>query len=128
MGCSLKVLWRHTPGESARCVLCSDSHLAFDDLLSAIRPLLENDGIMVTYEEQLLGPPDDPTKAGIFLNGRALEKLLHECDRAQSLCHSTPCEPFFSDVHITRDDAGNRCISAPEILFRKAILASLEDS
>lgn len=128
MGHSLNIIWRHMPEESARCVLCSDSHLTFPDLLSAISPLLENDGIGVRFEEQLLSPSVDQTRAGIFLNGRPLEGLLHDCDRAQSLCHSSACEPFQSSVHITRDDAGHRCISAPEILFRKAILKSLEDA
>lgn len=62
-----------------------------------------------------------------MLNGRSLEDLVREADRAQFLCHSSKCQPFHSSVEITRNDKGMRCLKAPEILFRKAILSSMED-
>ena len=97
------------------------------DLLSSVRPILEHDGIPVTCEDVTLAPADSDQGIGLSLNGRSLEDLLRESDRAQFLCHSSKCQPYQSSVEVIRDQAGERCIRAPEILFRKAILLSLEE-
>lgn len=123
----LSVTWTRLPGEERPCVRCSDTGVSFSELLSSIRPLLERDGIKVTCEENTQ-PPSGTSRDGTFmLNGKNLEDLVREADRAGFLCHSSKCQPFTSSVEITRNERGERCVKAPEILFRKAILASLED-
>lgn len=125
---SLIVTWTPRPGEPHPCAICSDSGLSFLELLSSVSPLLEGDGIPVTLVENLLFPGSPTEEGGFLLNGRPLEELLRESDRAQFLCHSSRCQPYTSGVDITRDEHGIRCIRAPEILFRKAILRSLEEA
>jgi len=125
---SLIVTWIPRPGEPHPCAICSDSGLSFLELLSSVRPLLEEDSIPVTLIENLLSPGFLMEEGGFLLNGRSLEELLLESDRAQFLCHSSRCQPYVSGVNITRDERGIRCIRAPEILFRKAILLSLEEA
>ena len=123
----LSVTWPYVPGGEIPCVLCSDTGLTFPDLFSSIRPLLERDGILVSWKEIPHASSQDPGDTGFMLNGRSLEDLVREADRAQFLCHSSKCQPFHSSVEITRNDKGMRCLTAPEILFRKAILASMEE-
>jgi len=113
-------------GEPRPCAVCSDSGLSFLELLSSVKPVLERDGIAV-----ITGSTPDVQDAstddtGFMLNGRPLEDLLRECDRAQFICHSSRCQAFVPAVEIVRDEQGARCIRAPEMLFRKAILLSLE--
>lgn len=123
----LSVTWTRLPGEGKPCVLCSDTGVSFFELLSSIRPLLERDGIGVSCEEIPEPPFGIPRDGILMLNGKNLEDLVRDADRAWFLCHSSKCQPFNSSVEITRNERGERCMEAPEILFRKAILASLED-
>lgn len=123
----LSITWSQIPGGKTPCVLCSDTGRNFPDLITSIRPLLEQDGIMVSLNDIPHTSSYDPGETGFMLNGRSLEDLVREADRAQFLCHSSKCQPFLSLVEITRNEEGMRCLKAPEILFRKAILASMED-
>jgi len=123
----LFVTWTCLPGEGRPCVRCSDTGLSFFELLSSIQPLLERDGIGVTCEEIPEPPSGIPRDGILMLNGNNLEDLVRDADRAWFVCHSSKCQPFTSSVEITRNERGERCMKAPEMLFRKAILASLED-
>ncbi|MCU0632527.1 MAG: DUF2703 domain-containing protein [Methanolinea sp.] len=125
---ALSVVWAHLPGKRPPCAICSDTGLSFLELLTSVRPLLERDDIPVTCKEKLLVSGPSEEDAGFSLNGHSLEELLRESDRSQFLCHSSKCQPYRPTVEITRDDRGVRCIKAPELLFRKAILASMEDA
>ena len=123
---TLTVTWRPRTSDPPPCAVCSDSGLAFLELLSSVIPVLERDGIGVVFGKDLSGPEASTDDRGFFLNDRPLEDLLRECDRAQFICHSSRCQAFVPAVEIVRDEQGARCIRAPEMLFRKAILLSLE--
>lgn len=126
MSRTLTVTWTPRACEPHPCAVCSDSALSFLELLSSVIPMLERDGIEVFFGKDLPAPDASPDDTGFFLNDRPLEDLLRECDRAQFICHSSRCQTFVPAVEIVRDERGARCIRAPEMLFRKAILMSLE--
>lgn len=127
MAAVLSVTWFSRPGEHHPCAVCSDTGLSFLELLTSLSPLLEKDGIRVILNREMPRPSPDPENPGFFLNGHPLEDLLRESDRAWFLCHSSGCQPYRPSVVVFRDEQGIRCIRAPELLFRKAILRSLEE-
>ncbi|HOT03471.1 MAG TPA: hypothetical protein PK069_04770 [Methanolinea sp.] len=121
----LTVAWRPCTSVSTHCAVCSDSGLTFLELLSSVIPVLERDGIEGVIGSELPCRDASTHDTGFFLNDHPLEDLLRECDRAQFICHSSRCQAFVPSVEIVRDERGDRCIWAPEMLFRKAILLSL---
>ncbi|HUU75345.1 MAG TPA: DUF2703 domain-containing protein [Methanoregulaceae archaeon] len=121
---SLVVEWRHAEGEGEPCYRCSDTGHTFIDLLDEVIPLLESDGITVKQTERLV---QAGTRNRIYLNGRPLEELLDEAGRAQTYCHSTKWMMLEEARRAVIGPDGVACQEAPEILFRKSILKSLEE-
>ena len=120
---SLEVEWRHEEGQKSPCYRSSDSGKTFFDLLDEVEPLLVSDGIEVTRSETLV-----PGGEGnhIFLNGQLLEILLDEAGTSQSYCQSTKWLQVEQSRQAVRNPDGEVYQQAPEILYRKAILRSLE--
>jgi hypothetical protein len=120
---SLEVEWRHEEGQKSPCYRCSDTGMTFFELLDEVEPLLISDGIEVTRSERLV-----PWGEGnhIILNEKLLEGLLDDAGISQSYCQSTKWLHIEQSRQAVRDPDGTVWQQAPEILYRKAILRSLE--
>lgn len=118
----LEVEWIHEEGTQAPCYICSDTEKTFFELLDEVTPLLEADGISVIRSERTV--PGCPNT--ICLNGKHLLDLIDLAEQGQRYCKSTK----WHQAEITRQSVigadGIMCHHAPEILYRKAILYSLE--
>jgi hypothetical protein len=106
--------------------MASDTGRTFQEILALVSPLLEADGITVSYEDVTLPPGASPGDEGVFLNGRPLSLLLSGADVAQFICHASRCQPYEGNVTPAVTGTGSICLQAPEILFRKAFLMAIE--
>lgn len=120
---SLEVEWRHEEGQKSPCYRCSDTGKTFFDLIDEIEPLLVSDGIEVERSETVVTGGEGNH---IYLNGRLLDDLLDAAGRSQSYCQSTKWLQVEQSRQAVREQDGTVCQQAPEILYRKAVLRSLE--
>ncbi len=119
------VEWRHTPGEDECCVRCEESGRNFHELLKDLHAALLSEGIEVRLEEVITDPSHDPENS-LLLNGVPIGDLVNEAATAQGWCSSRRCEPAKLNFTETLHN-GKKCLIAPELLLRKAILLALEE-
>lgn len=123
----LSVLWRHTAGQEQPCLSCSDTGRSFSGLLELLVPAFDDEGIVLGFREELVPGTTGLPENTVLLNGIPITYLLSHAAQGEEYCHASRCRP---PEHIHRrfpDPSGVMCDEAPEILFRKAILLSLDD-
>jgi hypothetical protein len=124
---TLSILWRHTGDQEAPCLTCSDTGRSFSELLELLIPAFDDEGVNLDYREELVPGDAGMPENTVILNDIPIGPLLSYAARGEEYCHASRCRP---PEHIHRrfpDVSGVMCDEAPEILFRKAILLSLDD-
>lgn len=120
----LVVTWEHGVGAREPCYRAYDTAKPFSQVLEEISPLMNEDGISIVHEENVVL---EQGRNRILLNGIVLEDLLAGVGAAQDYCRASRCMVTGEEYrHIIRSD-GTPCDEAPEIFFRKAILFALEE-
>jgi hypothetical protein len=82
----LVITWEHSAGAPEPCYRAYDTAKPFSLLLEEIGPLMNDDGISIIHEENVIG---EPGKNRILLNGMVLEDLLAGVGAAQDYCRAS---------------------------------------
>jgi hypothetical protein len=121
----LEVTWRHTPDQASPCLSCSDTGRNFQELLEELLPAFREEGISIRFSDEVVEPGGQPENL-LLLNGIAISPLLSHAAQGEEYCQASKCAP---PAHLHRHypgPGGVPCDEAPEILFRKAIVLSLD--
>jgi hypothetical protein len=123
---TLTVLWKHSGDQPKPCLICTDTGRTFMGLLEELMPVFREEGIDLSFHDELV-PPGNGTKVNtVEINGFSLHLLLSIAAEGEEYCHATKCMPGENLYRLILGPDGILCGEAPEILFRKAILLALE--
>jgi len=121
----LEVTWRHTPDQVSPCLTCSDTGRNFSELLEELLPAFREEGISVRFSDEKVDPGGQPENL-LLLNGIAISPLLSHAAQGEEYCQASKCAPPANFHRHYPGPGGVPCDEAPEILFRKAIVLSLD--
>lgn len=117
----LTICWRRI-GEAPCPYRTGDTGRTLPDLLEELVPILEENGVAV---EVTVEPVDEDQ--GVRFNGVPLADLIGEAADAQRYCTGPSRMEALGRPEIGCDAAVRYGHTAPEIIFRKAVLLALED-
>jgi len=123
---TLTVLWRHSGDQHEPSFFCTDTRRSFFALLEELIPVFRDEGIILAFKEETVSPDIGRRVNTVDLNGISLSLLLSRAAEGEEYCHASKCMPVRDLFHQVPGPGGIVCGEAPEILFRKAILLSLE--
>ena len=124
---TLEMVWRHSEGQAAPCMRCTDTGKTFLELLKELLPIFDDEGIRLDFREELVPPGTTVPINQLRLNGIPLHVLLSRASEGEEYCHASKCMPLKNIHRQVRGPDGITCDEAPEIIARKAILLALEE-
>ncbi len=115
------LLWRHRPGTTGITITASDTGLSIQEVVEAIRPALEADGIRILVREEEYDGDEV-----LEVNGQDLYSLLERVREGDLYCRArSRREELALRRHPLADDelpAGQ----FTEFMMRKALLLAIE--
>lgn len=115
------LLWRHRPGATKIDITASDTGLSIQEVVEAVRPALEADGIRILVREE-----EHDGDEVLELNGQDLFRLLERVREGDLYCRArSRREEMAARRHPLAEDelpAGQ----FTEFMIRKALLLAIE--
>ncbi len=118
---NLDILWEHYRVDGDLPFISSDTGKVLSQLLEELRPAFEQECIALSFRESVI-EPGSQSKPRLLINGHLFDDVLLEVAEEQRRCEGRRWEMSLP-ISFPKVSVNNRFYtSAPELLFRKALL------